>query len=169
MFYWQCICGDIFGVFHIQKASTPSLSSLFVGLQAHLDAASLLIKNVYKPLEMVASYKSSQAQKLCSFRDNFENILSKSENSLQQVILQKKIMCHLSPTLTWLLNTTLNTLCHTKINFTVLIPCELTCFEHPENNCQWLVVMLYLDQHCYICSWIYLRLVRHSCWWAGTW
>ncbi|XP_048241790.1 uncharacterized protein LOC124114609 isoform X1 [Haliotis rufescens] len=68
----------------IFKAWECLLQESEMDAQAHLDAASLLIKNVYKPLEMVASYKSSQAQKLCSFRDNFENILSKSENSLQQ-------------------------------------------------------------------------------------
>ncbi|XP_041366943.1 uncharacterized protein LOC121381665 [Gigantopelta aegis] len=50
--------------------------------QAHLDVASLLIKNVYRPLSDVASYKRSQGQKLCTFRENFENLLEDSEKHL---------------------------------------------------------------------------------------
>ncbi|KAL4225361.1 hypothetical protein ACF0H5_016050 [Mactra antiquata] len=47
--------------------------------QAHLDAAALLIKNVSEPLHEVSKYKKSQAQKLQSFRENFEEMLEHSE------------------------------------------------------------------------------------------
>ncbi|CAG2242851.1 unnamed protein product [Mytilus edulis] len=50
--------------------------------EAHLDAASLLINNVYKPLEEVAIHKQSQAHKLNNFRDKFEEMLQKVENQI---------------------------------------------------------------------------------------
>lgn len=55
------------------------------GFQAHMDIASLLIKNVYKPLEEVATYKSSQSQKLYTFRENFDDLLRLSEQKLYVV------------------------------------------------------------------------------------
>ncbi|XP_050409145.1 uncharacterized protein LOC126824038 [Patella vulgata] len=68
--------------------------------QAHLDAASLLIKNVYTPLEEVAEHKRSQAQRLCSFRENFETILQKSENkmNLAQVAYREAYQTYSSDT-----------------------------------------------------------------------
>ncbi|KAK3772382.1 hypothetical protein RRG08_031406 [Elysia crispata] len=42
--------------------------------QAHLDAASLLHKNVYLPLQEVASHKNRQADMLALFRDNLDSV-----------------------------------------------------------------------------------------------
>ena len=53
--------------------------------QAHLDAANLLIKNVCEPLQEVAEHKQSQAQKLQMFRDNFQDILSQSDEQFKKV------------------------------------------------------------------------------------
>ncbi|GAB1602386.1 uncharacterized protein LOC115211754, partial [Argonauta hians] len=53
--------------------------------QAHLDVASLLIKNVYKPLEEIANHKTSQAQKLYQFRDVFDNLIKRSEGHLMEL------------------------------------------------------------------------------------
>ncbi|KAK3103226.1 hypothetical protein FSP39_017569 [Pinctada imbricata] len=55
-----------------------------IDAQAHLDAASLLIKNVYKPLEELAKYKQSQTQKMIAFRDKFEDTLNNAEDQLIQ-------------------------------------------------------------------------------------
>ncbi|GFR98027.1 hypothetical protein ElyMa_002760300 [Elysia marginata] len=46
--------------------------------QAHLDAASLLLKNVYLPLQEVASHKNRQADMLASFRDNLASVYSEA-------------------------------------------------------------------------------------------
>lgn len=66
----------------IQKAWESLLHETEMDAQAHLDAASLLIKNVYKPLEEVAIHKQSQAQKLNNFRNKFEDMLQKVENQI---------------------------------------------------------------------------------------
>ncbi|KAL3842960.1 hypothetical protein ACJMK2_020930, partial [Sinanodonta woodiana] len=58
--------------------------------KAHMDAANLFIKNVYKPLEEVAIHKESQSQKLNIFRENLESIVrlaeSKHETAEQEYI-----------------------------------------------------------------------------------
>ncbi|ESP05118.1 hypothetical protein LOTGIDRAFT_102170, partial [Lottia gigantea] len=64
------------------KAWETLLNVSEMDAQAHLDAASLLIKNVYQPLEAVAEHKRSQAQRICSFRENFETILHKSDTKV---------------------------------------------------------------------------------------
>ncbi|XP_063399634.1 nostrin-like [Mytilus trossulus] len=66
----------------IQKAWESLLHETEMDAQAHLDAASLLINNVYKPLEEVAIHKQSQAHKLNDFRDKFEEMLQKVENQI---------------------------------------------------------------------------------------
>lgn len=53
--------------------------------QAHLDVAGLLIKNVYKPLEEIATHKTSQAHKLYQFRDVFEDLIKRSEEHLLEL------------------------------------------------------------------------------------
>ncbi|CAL1528302.1 unnamed protein product [Lymnaea stagnalis] len=50
--------------------------------QAHMDAAGLLVKNVYRPLQEVASHKNRQADMLSSFRENFESVLSEAAESM---------------------------------------------------------------------------------------
>ena len=50
-----------------------------------MDAAGLLIKNVYRPLQEVATHKGSHIQQLISFREILENMLDKDSNSLTQV------------------------------------------------------------------------------------
>ncbi|XP_052225847.1 uncharacterized protein LOC127841228 [Dreissena polymorpha] len=52
--------------------------------QAHLDASGLLLKNVSEPLQEVSKYKMSQALKLQTFRQNFEDILQHSEESFNK-------------------------------------------------------------------------------------
>ncbi|XP_012944380.1 uncharacterized protein LOC101864668 [Aplysia californica] len=46
--------------------------------QAHVDVASLLIKNVYSPLREVAAHKNRQADMLTCFRENFEAVLNET-------------------------------------------------------------------------------------------
>ena len=43
------------------------------------------MKNVYTPLLEISSYKKSQSKKLYSFRESFEGILSKAEESVFKV------------------------------------------------------------------------------------
>ncbi|XP_059141328.1 uncharacterized protein LOC131929270 [Physella acuta] len=52
--------------------------------QAHLDAAGLLMKNVFRPLQEVASHKNRQADVLSSYRDNFESVLSEAVREATQ-------------------------------------------------------------------------------------
>ena len=54
-------------------------------MQAHQDAASLLIKNVYSPLIEISGYKKSQSKKLYTFREHFESIIGNAEDKLQLV------------------------------------------------------------------------------------
>jgi hypothetical protein len=54
-------------------------------LQAHMDVAVLLTKNVHKPLEEVAIHKKNQTHKLNSYRDQFEETVDKVEHDLQVV------------------------------------------------------------------------------------
>ncbi|XP_064599795.1 uncharacterized protein LOC135466306 isoform X1 [Liolophura sinensis] len=54
--------------------------------QAHLDVASLLLKNVYKPLDEVATHKTSQAKKLQGFRQSFEMLVSNTEDKLEKCL-----------------------------------------------------------------------------------
>ncbi|RUS77149.1 hypothetical protein EGW08_015084 [Elysia chlorotica] len=53
--------------------------------QAHLDAASLLHKNVYLPLQEVASHKNRQADMLALFRDNLDSVYVESLREEQKV------------------------------------------------------------------------------------
>ncbi|XP_025086409.1 uncharacterized protein LOC112559399 [Pomacea canaliculata] len=53
--------------------------------QAHLDAAGLLIKNVHRPLQEVASHKTSQTRQLIAFRELLENLIQQTESNLDQV------------------------------------------------------------------------------------
>ncbi|KAK7477183.1 hypothetical protein BaRGS_00031568 [Batillaria attramentaria] len=53
--------------------------------QAHLDAAGLLIKNVYRPLQEVATHKSTHTQQLIAFRDILEKLLEQCETGLTKV------------------------------------------------------------------------------------
>ena len=43
------------------------------------------MKNVYTPLLEISSYKKSQSKKLYSFKESFEGILSKAEESVFKV------------------------------------------------------------------------------------
>ena len=54
-------------------------------LQAHMDAAGLLIKNVYRPLQEVATHKGSHIQQLIAFREILEGMLDKDSDSLTEV------------------------------------------------------------------------------------
>ncbi|XP_021345795.1 uncharacterized protein LOC110445468 [Mizuhopecten yessoensis] len=67
----------------IYNAWETLLQETELDAQAHLDAASLLIKSVYKPLEEMATYKQSQAQRLNVFREHFDNTLQKVQNQLE--------------------------------------------------------------------------------------
>lgn len=55
--------------------------------QAHLDAAGLLIKNVHRPLQEVASHKTSQTRQLIAFRELLENLIQQTESNLDQVLV----------------------------------------------------------------------------------
>ncbi|CAG2257100.1 unnamed protein product [Mytilus edulis] len=83
----QCTPGCYAASLNVKKDLTFNLSFCrhtldATSLNAHLDAASLLINNVYKPLEEVAIHKQSQAHKLNNFRDKFEEMLQKVENQI---------------------------------------------------------------------------------------
>ena len=61
------------------------LFSILFPCQAHADIASLLVKSVCNPLLEISACKRNQAKKLCSFREEFENMLQTAEETVQNV------------------------------------------------------------------------------------
>ncbi|XP_076449962.1 uncharacterized protein LOC143286309 [Babylonia areolata] len=61
------------------------LSETEMDAQAHVDAAALLMKNVYQPLQEVATHKGSHTQRLSAFRELLENLLARDTTSIRQV------------------------------------------------------------------------------------
>lgn len=53
--------------------------------QAHADAATLLMKNVFTPLTEISTYKKSQSKRLHSFRENFDNIITGGNEAVFKV------------------------------------------------------------------------------------
>ncbi|GFO19668.1 hypothetical protein PoB_004617300 [Plakobranchus ocellatus] len=65
-----------------------------VDAQAHLDAASLLLKNVYLPLQEVASHKNRQADMLASFRDRLDSTFNEALRQMEQLGKQNIVSRH---------------------------------------------------------------------------